>query len=61
LFRDAIANVSFPASSAIRLRHRAPISPVGKLIAEAGAFSLLDAGFTWIDPKPEPAIEGGAG
>ena len=24
----------------------------GKLVAEGGKLSLLDAGFTWIDPKP---------
>jgi hypothetical protein len=32
----------------------------GKLVAEGGKLDLLDAGFTWIDPKPEAAIEGGA-
>jgi hypothetical protein len=34
----------------------------GKLVAEGGKLSLLDAGFTWIDPKPklEAATGGGA-
>jgi hypothetical protein len=32
----------------------------GKLVAEGGKLDLLDAGFTWIDPKAEAAMEGGA-
>jgi hypothetical protein len=31
----------------------------GKLIVEAGKLSLLDAGFSWIEPKAEAATEGG--
>jgi hypothetical protein len=31
------------------------------MIGEAGVFTLLDAGFTWIDLKSELAIEGGSG
>lgn len=42
-------------------QHRGGAVLQGKLIAEAGVFRLLDAGFTWIDPKPDPAVEGGAG
>ena len=32
----------------------------GKLVAEGGKLNLLDAGFTWIDPKAEAAMDGGA-
>ena len=32
----------------------------GKLVAEGGKLDLLDAGFTWIDPKAEAAREDGA-
>ena len=31
----------------------------GKLVSEGGKLSLLDAGFSWIEPKAE-AAEGGA-
>jgi hypothetical protein len=33
----------------------------GKLVVEGGKLALLDAGFTWIEPKPqaEAATEGG--
>jgi hypothetical protein len=31
----------------------------GKLVVEGGKLNLLDAGFTWIDPKPEAATVGG--
>jgi hypothetical protein len=31
----------------------------GKVIVEAGKLSLADAGFTWIEPKPEAVTEGG--
>jgi hypothetical protein len=30
----------------------------GKLVAEGGKLNLLDAGFNWIDPRPEAAPEG---
>jgi len=30
----------------------------GKLVAEGGKLELLDAGFTWIDPKPKAAGDG---
>ena len=33
----------------------------GKLVAEGGKLDLLDAGFTWIDPKAETATDGGTG
>ena len=29
----------------------------GKLVTEGGKLDLLDAGFTWIDPKPEAAAD----
>jgi hypothetical protein len=29
----------------------------GKLVSEGGKLNLLDAGFTWIDPRPEAAPE----
>jgi hypothetical protein len=32
----------------------------GKLVAQAGTLNLLDAGFTWIDPKAQAATDGGA-
>jgi hypothetical protein len=32
----------------------------GKLVLEGGKLNLIDAGFTWIDPKPEAAPEAGA-
>ena len=32
----------------------------GKLVAEGGKLELLDAGFTWFDPKPEAARDDGA-
>ncbi len=32
----------------------------GKLVAEGGKLSLLDAGFTWIDPKPKAGVEAAA-
>jgi hypothetical protein len=41
-------------------QHRGGAFLQGKLVVEGGKFDLLDAGFTLIDPKPEPAIEGGA-
>lgn len=42
-------------------QHRGGAVLQGKLVAEGGKFDLLDAGFTWIDPKTEGATEGGAG
>jgi hypothetical protein len=33
----------------------------GKLVSEGGKLSLLDAGFTWIDPKPKDGAEVAAG
>ena len=41
-------------------QHRGRAVLQGKLVAEGGKLDLLDAGFTWIDPKAEAAIEGGA-
>ena len=41
-------------------RHRGGAVLQGKLVAEAGKVNLLDAGFTWIDPKAAAAPEGGA-
>jgi hypothetical protein len=32
----------------------------GKLVSEGGKLSLLDAGFTWIDPKPKAGVEAAA-
>jgi hypothetical protein len=32
----------------------------GKLVAEGSKLELLDAGFTWIDPKPNATTEAGA-
>jgi hypothetical protein len=40
-------------------QHRGGAVLQGKLVAEGGELSLLDAGFTWIDPKPEAATAGG--
>jgi hypothetical protein len=31
----------------------------GKLVSEGGKLSLLDAGFSFLEPKAEAAIEGG--
>jgi hypothetical protein len=31
----------------------------GKLVVESGKLSLLNAGFSWIDPKADEATEGG--
>jgi hypothetical protein len=31
----------------------------GKLVSEGGALVLLDAGFTWIEPKPGRSDDGG--
>jgi hypothetical protein len=42
-------------------QHRGGAVLQGKLVAEGGKLDLLDAGFTWIDPKAEVATEGGAG
>jgi hypothetical protein len=33
----------------------------GKLVSEGGKLALLDAGFTWIDPKPKAETEAAAG
>ncbi len=41
-------------------QHRGGAVLQGKLVAEGGELNLLDAGFTWIDPKAEAATEGGA-
>jgi hypothetical protein len=41
-------------------QHRGGAVLQGKLVAEGGVPALLDAGFSWIDPKAEAAIEGGA-
>ena len=41
-------------------QHRGGAVLQGKLVAEGGKLDLLDAGFSWIDPKAEPAMEGGA-
>jgi hypothetical protein len=42
-------------------QHRGGAVLQGKLVADGGKLDLLDAGFTWIDPKAEVATEGGAG
>ena len=36
-------------------QHRGGAVLQGKLVAQAAKLELLDAGFTWIDPKPEAA------
>ena len=41
-------------------QHRGGAVLQGKLVTEGGQLNLLDAGFTWIDPKAEAASEGGA-
>jgi len=41
-------------------QHRGGAVLQGKLVAKGGKLDLLDAGFSWIDPKAEAAIEGGA-
>jgi hypothetical protein len=41
-------------------QHRGGAVLQGKLAAEAGKLNLIDAGFTWIDPKAEAPTEGGA-
>jgi hypothetical protein len=41
-------------------QHRGGAVLQGKLVVEGGKLDLIDAGFTWIDPKPEAATEGGA-
>jgi hypothetical protein len=41
-------------------QHRGGAVLQGKLVAEGGQLNLLDAGFSWIDPKAEAATEGGA-
>ena len=41
-------------------QHRGGAVLQGKLVAEGGRLNLLDAGFTWIDPKAEAATDGGA-
>jgi hypothetical protein len=41
-------------------QHRGGAVLQGKLVAQAGKLNLLDAGFTWIDPKAEAATDGGA-
>jgi hypothetical protein len=41
-------------------QHRGGAVLQGKLVAEAGKLNLLDAGFSWIDPKAQAAPEGGA-
>jgi hypothetical protein len=33
----------------------------GKLVSEGGKLALLDAGFSWIDPKPKAETEAAAG
>jgi hypothetical protein len=41
-------------------QHRGGAVLQGKLVAEAGKLNLLDAGFTWIDPKAAAPTERGA-
>ena len=41
-------------------QHRGGAVLQGKLVAEGGKLDLLDAGFSWIDPKAEAAMEGDA-
>jgi hypothetical protein len=41
-------------------QHRGGAVLQGKLVAEASKLNLLDAEFTWIDPKAEAATDGGA-
>jgi len=41
-------------------QHRGGAVLQGKLVAEGGKLNLLDAGFTWIDPKAAAVSEGGA-
>ena len=41
-------------------QHRGGAVLQGKLVAEGGKLNVLDAGFTWIDPKAEAAMEGSA-
>jgi hypothetical protein len=41
-------------------QHRGGAVLQGKLVAEGSQLNLLDAGFSWIDPKAEAAIEGDA-
>jgi hypothetical protein len=33
----------------------------GKLVSEGGKLALLDAGFSWIDPRPKGEPEAAAG
>ena len=49
-----------PKAARKRAQHRGGAVLQGKLVAEGGKLDLLDAGFSWIDPKAEPAMEGGA-
>jgi hypothetical protein len=41
-------------------QHRGGAVLQGKLVAEGSKLNLLDAGFTWIDPKAAAAPEAGA-
>jgi hypothetical protein len=41
-------------------QHRGGAVLQAKLVAEGGKLNLLDAGFSWVDPKAETAMEGGA-
>jgi hypothetical protein len=41
-------------------QHRGGAVLQGKLVVDGGKLDLIDAGFTWIDPKPEAAPEAGA-
>jgi hypothetical protein len=38
-------------------QHRGGAFLQSKLVVEGGKFDRLDAGFTWIDPKPEATVE----
>ena len=40
--------------------HRGGAVLQGKLVAEGSKLNLLDADFTWIEPKAEAAMDGGA-
>jgi hypothetical protein len=47
-----IASKVNPKAARKLAQHKGGAVLQGKLVAEGGKLSLLDAGFTWIDPKP---------